>query len=101
MKTNKMPATVRMAGRTFKLILADDGFQRETVLGQYEVRPGIIRIRNGMDDDTTKAVVLHELFHDFDYQSCGTLTETQINSVAALTFAALRDNPKLVAWLMS
>jgi hypothetical protein len=99
-KTIKMPDSLRLAGRTFKLSLAGAGMQNAD-LGEYDAKASTIRIREGMHDDITKSVVLHEILHDLDFQSGFDLTEVQVNSLAALLFAALRDNPKLVAWLMS
>jgi hypothetical protein len=95
----KMPSSVRLAGRTFPIeVSAKVG---KSVLGRYRPVEGKIMVAPGMSDDQTKAVVLHEMFHDFSNNSTNDLTEVQVNSMAALTFAALRDNPDLVAWMMS
>ena len=98
-KRLSMPSFVILSGRKFKLALAPEGGLRMDTLGQYIQMQGRIVISVGVGDDQAKSTVLHEMFHDFDAQSSCDLTEVQVNSLSALMFAALRDNPRLIAWM--
>lgn len=97
-----MPKQIRLAGRVFRLeeVGESAGFRGNT-MGQYVPMEGKILVMAQMSDDQKKASVMHELFHDLDNQTDCSLSEHQVNSMAAFMFAALRDNPDLVAWLMS
>lgn len=97
-KQIKMPTSIRLAGRFFSLGFAPKNAMVGTSMGQYIPMEGRIVIAGGMGGDQTKSTVLHEMIHDFNNQSSNDLTESQVNSVAALMFAAIRDNPELFAW---
>lgn len=49
----------------------------------------------------SKDTLLYELIHCIDYAISVELTEQQTHRLAAALLALMRDNPDLVAWLVS
>jgi hypothetical protein len=97
------PKTIRLAGRNFKLEISQSpklGKPGSQAFGQYHPFPGLIIVNSAMCDDQKKATVIHECFHDFDNQSSCDLGEFRVNTLSALFFAWMRDNPELIKWIM-
>lgn len=96
------PKFVRLAGRTFKLNISKARFGPRDVVhfGLYQPIEGVVNINGNMILDQQKATVVHECLHDFDMNSNYDLGEKRVNTLAALIYAWMRDNPELVRWLI-
>lgn len=96
------PKTIRLAGRTFKLNITKTKFGTPDSehFGLYEALKAVVNINANMTLDQQKATVVHEVLHDFDAQSSYDLGEKRVNTIGALFFAWMRDNPDLVRWLI-
>jgi hypothetical protein len=64
---------------------------------QYENR---IHIRRGMAGHQERAIVVHEICHDIEAVTGVTMTEQDVTAFSSVLFGVIRDNPKLIAWLM-
>ncbi len=95
----KMPKSVMLAGRKFRLGLSPKESFYGGTMGQYIPMEGRIALANEMPPEQLKSTCLHEIFHDLNNQSTADLSETHVNCLAALMFAVIRDNPALMAWI--
>jgi hypothetical protein len=96
-----MPRVVRLSGRRVRVNIEQAPALNTAVRAVHEGWKNLITLDSTLAPDERRAVVVREMLHDLD-MLCGTdLKEQDVASLASVLFAALRDNPKLVAWLMS
>lgn len=96
-RKREMPKSIRIAGRTILILKA----KLDTCRGVHAGHDNRITIDADTAGDEQKAVLLHEILHDVD-QCCGAGLSEQVNSaMSSVLFGVFRDNPDLVAWLMS
>lgn len=94
------PKTIRLAGRTFPLLMQKTLLKSKDCMGLYSPTSGTIKIDSSMGSDIQKCILLHEVFHDFDQQTQIGLDEKGVSTLAAFMFGFMRDNPELIKWLM-
>lgn len=71
------------------------------LLGQCVYEDGVINLRAEMNDQRKAQVLWHEVLHAVDGDAQLNLSEQQIASMANGLLSALRDNPALVAYLLT
>jgi hypothetical protein len=70
------------------------------LLGQCLSSQVKVQVRSDMPESRQQAILWHELVHAVHSDAGIDLSEDQVRALAAGTFAILRDNPELVAFLM-
>ena len=104
----KAPSKVKIMGRWFKINYVYGPTDPELTqynAGHINCSQGLIKVDSRLGLDEMKITVWHELTHGADIESADgdtslILREDQIGRVARAQFTVMRDNPKLVAWML-
>lgn len=93
---------IRLIGKRHKIvwkdeIIDDDG---DAVLGMYTQRNKLIQIQTGQTHDDERETVLHEILHALEEQMNAEIPEAKLRQLAVGLYAALKDNPRLVDYLL-
>lgn len=93
-----MPKKVRLFGKNWKIkrpnaIRGKHGDCNDTYL--------VIRVSRQQGKDQEKDTLLHELTHSIEKELQLKMTEQQVRRFATAQLGLLRDNPKLVKYLVS
>lgn len=70
------------------------------VYGLYHERPKLIEINDDQTHDDERETMLHEIMHALEAQMNASIPEAKLRQLAVGLYAALKDNPKLVAYLL-
>ncbi len=84
-------ATVRVIGKTYKLLEVDNLDNQ----GLCEDDKQQISIRKGMPIESWADTVIHEVTHAIDFNLKLGLTERQVHCIGSGLWAMLADNPEL------
>lgn len=95
----KMPKTIRLAGRRVRMIMENPTLNYG-LQGVHCSWSNKIALNSGMADDQIKATAVHEIVHDLEELVGVGMSEKDVTAFSSVLFAALRDNPDLVRWLM-
>lgn len=76
---------------------ADDG---DEVDGLFDRSKKLIQIAAGQTHDDERETLLHEIMHALEVQMDAEIPEAKLRQLAVGLYAALKDNPKLVAYLL-
>jgi hypothetical protein len=69
--------------------------------GLMEYKPLRISVGKGMAVDEERESLLHEALHAIDWQQNTKLKEKQVRQLSVGLYAMLRDNPKVVEYLLA
>ncbi|WP_143206403.1 hypothetical protein [Singulisphaera sp. GP187] len=69
-------------------------------MGLHSPWNGTITLDSALAPDQQKATAVHEILHDLDTLVGTGLSEKDVTALASVLFAAIRDNPALMKWLM-
>ena len=104
----RAPCKVKIMGRWFKIQYVygptDPDLSRRYA-GNTNCSEGIIKIDSRLGRDEIKTTLWHELTHGADIESADgeeslILREDQIARLSRTQFAVMRDNMKLIAWML-
>lgn len=90
-KKNAPITTVRIIGKTYKLLEVDN----LDVYGLCEDEKQQISIRKDMPIESWADTVIHEVTHAIDFNFKLGLTERQVHCIGSGLWALLADNPEL------
>lgn len=93
------PKVIKLSGRRVNLEITRSNLNRE-IMGMHLGWYNHISLNADMAPDQIKAIAVHEILHDLDLLVGVGLSEEQNTALASVLFAAIRDNPKLMLWLM-
>jgi hypothetical protein len=96
---NKMPDTVRVLGKVFKIEAFKDG-ECEDADGMTRVDEQIINVREKPAIAYCQDTLLHETIHAIDETLFLKMTERQVSNLASVLLAVLKDNPEFTKWLL-
>lgn len=98
----KRPRNLKLCGRRIKVAYSiPSTHDPSIIMGLHYGMNNKICINPDASEDQQKATMVHEICHDIE-QTCGiAVSEQDITSFSSVLFSVLRDNPHLVAWLMS
>lgn len=78
-------------------LTADDG---DDVDGLFDRQKKLIQIAAGQTHDDERETILHEILHALEVQMDAEIPEAKLRQLAVGLYAALKDNPKLVKYLL-
>ena len=104
----RAPLRVKIMGRWFKISYLygpTDPELTQRNAGNINCSHGLIKIDSRLGLDEIKITLWHEFTHGADIESADSedslmLREDQVGRVSRALFAIMRDNPKLVAWML-
>lgn len=68
--------------------------------GAFDRQKKIIEIAAGQTHDDERETLLHEMLHALEVQMDAEIPEGKLRQLAVGLYASLKDNPKLVAYLL-
>jgi hypothetical protein len=94
--------TLRLIGKRHRIEwdatdLSDDN---EYVDGVFEQQKKLIRIAAGQTHDDERETLIHEMLHALEVQMNAEIPEPKLRQLAVGLYAALKDNPRLVGYLL-
>lgn len=95
-----MNRKIKVMGRTINFtIQAIDSDE----MGVASLKNGYIRVNNNQREEEQKQTFLHELLHIIEEtnNSIPDLTEVQIEQLATGLYSFMRENKKLVEWILN
>lgn len=96
---NKMPGTVRVLGRIFKIVEMKDG-EDEDADGLCKIAEQELHVRPQPGLGYCQDTLLHETIHAIDETLVLRMTERQVSNVASILLAVLKDNPEYTKWIL-
>lgn len=98
------PKSIKIGSITYqvKVMPARDLWAASGVdlLGQSKFIEAELQVREGMPDDRSAQVLLHEAIHAIEETGGLDLDEKTVSAIGSGVFALLRDNPELTTYLM-
>jgi hypothetical protein len=94
-----LPSKLKILGKTFKILLLQDGEQEE-VDGLMDLRKQEISVRP-QTLEQVQDTSLHEALHAISDSLRLRLSESQVHQLAAALLALLKDNPEYAQWLLT
>lgn len=91
---------LRVLGKRYVVETAEPGPFDEDTFGVCFRERCWISLREGMDVDVYREVLLHEVLHALEHILDLDVKEATIVGLASGLLAVLRDNPKFAAWLV-
>lgn len=95
--------TLSLIGKRHKVewdcigLTADDG---DEVDGLFDRSKKLIQIAAGQTHDDERETLLHEILHALEVQMDAEIPEAKLRQLAVGLYAALKDNRKLVSYLL-
>jgi hypothetical protein len=95
--------TIRLIGKRHRIewacaeLKSDDGDDAD---GLFHRGKKLIQIAAGQTHDDERETLLHEIMHALEVQMDAEIPEAKLRQLAVGLYAALKDNPKLVAYLL-
>lgn len=95
--------TLRLIGKRHRIewdvaVLQDEN--GNDLDGLFHQNKKLIQIAAGQTHDDERETLLHEMLHALETQMNAEIAEAKLRQLAVGLYAALRDNPKLVAYLL-
>ena len=100
----KRPERVKIVSKRFTITYPAEGTHAELPqdqMGACNHTAQKILIEDGLEYDTEKEVVLHEILHAIDHEMATNLTEEQVDSMGRGIIATLMDNPGFAKYLIA
>jgi hypothetical protein len=95
-----MPREILLSGRRISLTTETPKLNLN-LMGVHHQSLNYIVLDGSMPPDQLKAIAVHEIVHDLEEIVGVGMTEQDVTAFSSVLFAAIRDNPKLMAWLQS
>lgn len=95
-----MPTSIRVLGYTFTVRPEDSEDFAEHFNGEIVHSKQEIRVVASLGPDIARETLLHEVIHGIERATATDLSEEQVRAFSRGLYAVMRDNPKLVEWLM-
>ena len=95
--------TLRLIGKRHRIewdcveLKSDDG---EPVDGLFHPSRKLLQVSANQTHDDERETLLHEMLHALEVQMNAEIPEAKLRQLAVGLYAALKDNPKLVAYLL-
>ena len=95
--------TIRLIGKRHRIewdcevLHADDGAEAD---GLFDRAKKLIQVAAGQTHDDERETLLHEILHALEVQMDAEIPEAKLRQLAVGLYAALKDNPRLVAYLL-
>jgi len=96
----KMPGTLRISGRDYDLAAEGKSCLNVETMGMHYPWDNRIILNDSTAPGQIRSTSLHEVLHACDNDAGTGLDEQAVTSLSSLLFAALRDNPQWVKWMM-
>ena len=93
------PVEIRIIGKTYGIQYTSGAPLDDDNIGELDPDKQKITIKKGQPLETEQDTFLHEIIHAIDHELNIGLREKQVRALATGFLAALKDNPKLVAYL--
>lgn len=97
------PKTLSLIGKRHRVRWGVDGLKDDDgndAYGLFDSSQKIISIAAGQTHDDERETVLHEILHALEVQMDAKIPERCVTQLAVGLYAALKDNPKLVTYLL-
>lgn len=93
---------VRILGHDLDVqFVPEDDLRLDDAWGRLYLDEQLIVISKELSGTITRETLFHEILHAADFMgSPRHLSEAAIHRISAVMFAALRDNPEIVKWLL-
>lgn len=94
--------TLRLIGKRHRFEWVN-GLQDENgddVYGMFHWKRKLIQICEGQTHDDERETVLHEILHALEAQMNAEIPEAKLRQLAVGLYASLKDNPRLVGYLL-
>lgn len=101
-----IPKKLKILGMTYEVrsTVPDEGnllANSRDCAGSVTVNKALILINKDNHIDQQRDTLLHESLHAIDYQMSIGLTEEQVQRVASSLMCLMKDNPKLMDYLLA
>lgn len=108
MKRGKLPKWIKLGPIDLRVRRSKDTelYALRGLMGQYDGKRGVLRLSLDLPPDVERETFMHELLHAvFDQNGLAhewgeEVTESATRRTSPVLLALLRDNPKLIAFLM-
>lgn len=97
---SKIPANIRILGLSYPVAMESNEHFVNHANGIINCDEQFIRIADTLGPDKEKETLLHEVIHGVSFAMCSDLSEHQVRSMANGLYSVLKDNPKLVKYLL-
>ena len=95
----KRPERVKVLGRRFVIAYTKDTLE-DGSMGECDVAGHKVTIREGLEPDIERTIIIHEFFHVISDLMGLNLSEKQVEGLETGWYALVRDNPGLARYLM-
>lgn len=96
------PKRLTLIGKRHRIEWDCDLREGDDVLisGYFHLSKKLIQIAGGQTHDDERETLLHEILHALEVQMDAEIPEPKLRQLAVGLYAALKDNPKLVTYLL-
>lgn len=96
---DKQPKQAMILGRRYRIEFVEK-VDDDNNFGEHDCATQHIKVKASITDDLKKATVLHECLHAIDDALGLELTEDDVQKLEGGLFAWMRDNKKIVRWIL-
>lgn len=93
-----LPKSVKIGPHTIKIVYEKT---KKDYIGIYIADDNLIALRKKMPLSKLKETLLHEIMHSFDENYLMKLGEERVNNLALYIYQFIKENPKIVRWLLN